>query len=107
MKDFCPHRQAREIPFSALSTAINFVDLAKPSSEVFCSAEQITCSYPEHHVKRQNLAKVATSSLGLKEKGALTLLNSTSCLFTIGEVADLLNVSQRTIFYLKAKIKLQ
>lgn len=94
----CPRSMGREIPFSTLSTASNFCDLAQPSSAIFCSS-------PDHCFKRSVREKVANSDLGLKSIAALTLLGSTDYPFSILEVGEVVGLSRRQLFYLKKKMK--
>lgn len=95
----CPRAIGREIPFSVLSSADNIVDIAQPSSAIFCSS-------PDHSFKRSARAKVAISGLNLESIAALTLLSSTDYPFSILEVSEVVGLSERQLYYLKTKVRI-
>ena len=98
----CPRIIGREIPFSDLAPVSDLAPeiemYAKPSSEIFCGS-------PDHTFKREARVKAATSTLDVKSIAAITLLASTDYPFSILEVSEITGLSERQIYYLRAKIK--
>lgn len=92
-------KYSKEIPFAALSTAIEIENLMQRSSSIYCGSMG-------HDVKREIRARAATMpGLRVKHIAAMVLLGSTDYNFTIGDIIDITGISERQIYYLKKRIK--